>query len=150
MINKKRNRSESICQKGENSSSISEKYIISSQDNSFKICKIENRKAFSDTLKKLNNPFTILDEEIISEFNIKSKYLKEGESFEHIVDFSKIQPETILFLNNEEKINDFYNNKQNKNKIIFSSFENDNKNKEDKEDVELVLFKKLTNFINNI
>ena len=148
MINKKRNRSESIRQKEENSSSSSEKYIISSPDNSFKICKIENRKAFSDTLKKLKNPFTILDEEIISEFNIKSKYLKEGESFEHIVDFSTIQTEKILFLNNEEKINDFYNNKQNK--IIFSSFENDNKNKEDKEDVELVLFEKLTNFINNI
>ena len=150
MINYKRNRSESLSQPGEKSSSSSEKYIISSEENSFKICKIENKKAFSDTLKKLKNPFTILDEEVISEFNIKSKYLKEGESFEQIVDFSKIQTEKILFLNNENKINDFYNSKENKNKIIFSSFEKSQESiKDDNIDIELVLFKKLLNFKNH-
>ena len=141
MINKKRQRDNSISNLEENSSSGSEKFIISASDkkNSFQICKIKSRKALSDKLKKLKNPFIILDKEIISNFNSKIKEKKEGESFEQIIDFNKIDKEKIVFLDNETKISKFYSNKkETENNIIFSNLNNNNENNENNEaDIEM-------------
>ena len=154
MINKKRQRDNSISNLEENSSSGSEKFIISSSDkkNSFQICKIKSRKALSDKLKKLKNPFIILDKEIISNFNSKIKEKKEGESFEQIIDFNKIDKEKIVFLDNETKISKFYSNKkETENNIIFSNLNNNNENNENNEaDIEKEIFIKLIKFKNRI
>ena len=122
IINKKRERSPIKHNNDNNNSSGSEKYILSSKRDSFVVCKIKGRKALSDEIKKLRNPFTILDENIISEFNTKSNNLKEGESFEKIINFSEIPKEKIIFLNDETKINCYYDEiGKYKNNIIFSS-----------------------------
>ena len=154
MINRKRERDNSILNLEDKDSSGSEKFIISSteKENSFKICKIENRKALSDTLKKLKNPFTILDKEVISNFNAKIKEIKEGESFEQIIDFNKIDKEKIVYLDDEIKISKFYSNKkETENNIIFSNLNNnDEKNKNNEVDIEKGIFRKLINFSNDI
>ena len=90
LTNKKRERTPIKSSNENNSSSGSEKYILPSKKDSYVVCKIKGRKALSDEIKKLKNPFTILDEKIISEFNASSINLKEGETFEKKVNFSEI------------------------------------------------------------
>lgn len=132
----------------EPNSSSSEKIIISSNENSFTVKKIKSRKALSQTLKNLKNPFVILDKEFISDFNIKDCDLKEGESFKKQIDFSKIPKEKFLFLDNENKISDYYSSmKNNNNNVIFSSF---NYTKKEENNSEKDLFTKLFKFSNDI
>ena len=150
MIGSKRERDKSSIEScnENNSSSGSEKYIISSKKDLFVICKIKGRKALSDELKKLKNPFTILDEKIISEFNLKTINLEEGHSFEKKVNFSTVPKEKIIFLNDEEKINNYYDDiKKYKNNIIFSSLENETNNTSE---FDLEFLKKFLNFSNNM
>ena len=147
MIGKKRERN-NILIKEDKSSSSSDNYIIPSDEKTFKIYKIKSREALSDFLKALKKPFAILDEKIISDFNKKIQNLKEGQSFEKAVDFSKIPEKSILYLDDEQTINNFY--LKEKNKIIFSRFDKDEDSniKNDEEDIELNLFCKNINFSN--
>ena len=149
MNDEKRTKYDSPMISEEANSSSSENLIIPSKENTFTVCKIKIRKALSDTLKHLKNPFVILDNELISYFNIDKSILKEGETFEKSIDFSAIPKQKVLFLDNENKISEYYNNmkKNKKNNIIFSSF-NYKINK--KEDPENDLFIKLFKFNNNI
>ena len=143
LTNKKRERTPIKSSKENSSSSGSEKYILPSKKDSYVVCKIKGRKALSDEIKKLKNPFTILDEKIISEFNASSINLKEGETFEKKVNFSEIPKEKIIFLNEEQKITKYYNEKEkNKNNIIFSSFDCDDNDNHDKQ------YEFLTKFLN--
>lgn len=149
MFTRKRQRENSISNLEDKNSSGSETFIISSKENSFQICKIKSRKALSDTLKKLKNPFIILDKELISNFNSKSKELKEGELFEQTIDFTKIDKEKIVYLDDETKISNFYSDKKkSENNIIFSNFDNSNENTEI--DIEKETFCKLLKFSNYI
>ena len=133
--------------KEEISSSSSEKIIISSKDNSFTIHKIKSRKALSDTLKKIKNPFIILDEELISQFKLKGDNLNEGESFEETINFANIPEDKFLFLDNDEKINDYYS-KIKKNNVIFSSMNYKKEKKEINDEKEL--FKRFYKFKNKM
>ena len=148
MISKKRERDDSIINFDDKNSSGSEKFVISSEKNSFQICTIKNRKALSDTLKKLKNPFTILDKDIISNFNAKSKELKAGDSFKESIDFTKVDKEKIYYLDDEIKIYSFFSDKRKtENNIIFSGLDNNNNSEID---IEKQIFLKLLKFSNNI
>lgn len=150
LINKKRKRKDFQPIIEDKSSSGSEKIIIPSKNNMFEICKIKSRKALSEKLKKIDKPFTILDKNIISNFNEKANDMKEGESFEQIIDFEKIGKEKIVYLDNEIKVYKFFNEiKNTNNNIIFSSIYLPKK-EEEEIDVELELFKKVFYFKNKI
>lgn len=150
LINKKRKRKDFQPIIDDKSSSGSEKIIIPSKNNTFEICKIKSRKALSEKLKKIDKPFTILDKNIISNFNEKANDMKEGESFEQIIDFEKIGKEKIVYLDNEIKVSKFFNEiKNTNNNIIFSSIYLPKK-EEEEIDVELELFKKVFYFKNKI
>ena len=145
-IEKDKEKSDSSLSYKQPNSSSSEKIIIPTDKNSFKVCKLKGRKALSDELKKINNPFSVLDENIISEFKSNIEDLKEGTSFKKIIDLSKLSKDKFLFLNDEDNIEIFYEN-QKTNNIIFSSlynsdFNNDNSDKD--------LYAKIKQFGNNL
>ena len=118
-IEKNKDKNESSSSYNTPNSSSSEKFIISTDKDSFKVCKLKGRKALSDELKKLKNPFSILDENIISEFKSNIEVLEEGSSFKKEIDLSKFSKDKFLFLNDEDNIEMFYQN-QKINNIIFS------------------------------
>ena len=137
-------------EKGESSSSYnspkssgSEKFIISTDKDSFKVCKLKGRKALSDELKKIKNPFSILDENIISEFKSNVEDLEEGTSFKKEIDLTKFSKDKFLFLNDEDNIEMFYQN-QKINNIIFSSLNDSYFNKDEE------LYIKIKHFGNNL
>ena len=125
------------------SSSGSGNYIISN-DGICRIIRIKDRDNFTKEIQKLNHPFTILDKELIEEFNLLK--LEEGKEYRHSFDFSKMPNEKLFFLDTKDNIYEYYRKSKNSNNnVIFSSLITNKKKNED-----LSLFNKIQSFHNKV